>query len=53
VRLSEEKLIKPLVDIPRMADLAQQMVRNVLSAYVHGEPQAAHVGEGDFDFMQN
>ncbi|RJQ39118.1 MAG: phosphate transport system regulatory protein PhoU [Nitrospiraceae bacterium] len=41
LKLSEEKLIKPLIDIPKMADLTQEMVNNVLLAYVHGNPQAA------------
>lgn len=33
VRLSKEPLIKPLVDIPRMARLAQQMLADSLDAY--------------------
>ncbi|GIM45536.1 phosphate transport system regulatory protein PhoU [Collibacillus ludicampi] len=34
LRLSGESLIKPLIDIPRMADLAKAMVREALTAYV-------------------
>ncbi|HYF94536.1 MAG TPA: phosphate signaling complex protein PhoU [Symbiobacteriaceae bacterium] len=34
LRLEGEPLIKPLVDIPRMAGLAQQMTRHALDAYV-------------------
>lgn len=41
IKLSEEKLIKPLIDIPKMANLTQEMVNNVLHAYIHGNPQAA------------
>ena len=33
VQLSNQPLIKPLVDIPRMAGLAQQMMSNALEAY--------------------
>lgn len=29
--------LKPLIDIPRMADLARQMVRNSLHAFVRGD----------------
>lgn len=34
VRLAGEKLAKPLIDIPIMAELARQMVRECLTAYV-------------------
>jgi len=33
IRLSGEKLIKPLVDIPQMADIAKDMLRESLLAY--------------------
>ncbi|AUW93030.1 MAG: phosphate transport system regulatory protein PhoU [Sulfobacillus thermosulfidooxidans] len=35
VRLNQEPLIKPLVDIPEMARLASSMVRLALNAYIH------------------
>lgn len=35
LRLEGQPLIKPLVDIPRMAELAQTMVREALAAYVN------------------
>lgn len=34
IRLKGEQLIKPLVDIPRMAGIAQQMVRESIDSYV-------------------
>jgi phosphate transport system protein len=39
--LGEEPLIKPLVDLPRMADLAQKMVRENLAAYVNQDRDMA------------
>lgn len=41
IRLEGQPLIKPLVDIPRMAETAQRMVRDALRAYVDADPQAA------------
>lgn len=35
VRLQGEKLLKPLVDTPRMADMAKEMLRDSLNAYVN------------------
>lgn len=40
-RLAGQPLIKPLVDIPRMAALAQQMVKDGLDAYVRGDVELA------------
>lgn len=40
-RLNGEPLIKPLVDIPRMAALAQQMVKDSLDAYVRSDVNLA------------
>ncbi len=40
-RLAGQPLIKPLVDIPRMAALAQQMVKDGLDAYVKGDVELA------------
>ncbi|SFU32338.1 phosphate signaling complex protein PhoU [Alicyclobacillus macrosporangiidus] len=36
VRLQGQPLIKPLIDIPRMAELCDQMVSDALHAYVQG-----------------
>lgn len=40
-RLAGQPLIKPLVDIPRMAALTQQMVKDGLDAYVRGDVDLA------------
>lgn len=34
IRMSNEKYIKPLIDIPKMAELASQMVKKSIDAYV-------------------
>lgn len=41
-RLAGQPLIKPLVDIPRMAALTQQMVKDGLDAYVKGDVELAN-----------
>lgn len=41
LKLEGEPLIKPLVDIPRMAGLAQEMTRQALAAYVNQDEQLA------------
>jgi phosphate transport system protein len=33
--------LKPLIDIPRMAELAQEMVRDVLNAFINGDDRLA------------
>lgn len=35
IRLKDEKYIKPLIDIPRMAGIVQVMIKNSLDAYVN------------------
>lgn len=35
LRLAGQPLIKPLIDIPRMAEITQKMIRESLDAYVH------------------
>lgn len=42
LRLEGQPLIKPLVDIPRMAELAETMVREALAAYVNRDAQQAY-----------
>ena len=40
--------LKPLIDIPRMAELAQEMVRDALNAFINGDdPLAKQVCERD------
>lgn len=47
-RIGDEPLIKPLVDLPRMADLAQQMVKDSLDAYVREDQDLAlSLGKAD------
>lgn len=42
LRLEGQPLIKPLVDIPRMAEMAQLMMREALAAYVNGDADQAY-----------
>ncbi len=39
--LMEQPLLKPLIDIPRMAQLAQKMVKDSLDAFVNRDPELA------------
>ena len=39
--LLKEPPLKPLIDIPRMAQLAQQMLKDSLDAFVQGDPDSA------------
>lgn len=41
LRTSEEPLLKPLVDIPRMADLARELLSDALDAYVENDAERA------------
>lgn len=41
IRMGEEPLLKPLVDIPRMADLAREMLKLSLDAYLHQDVELA------------
>jgi phosphate transport system protein len=48
IELNTEPVLKPYVDIPRMAEIVQGMVRDALDAFVHKDPQrAAEVLERD------
>lgn len=48
IRLEGQPLIKPLVDIPRMATLTQGMVKNALNAYIREDVNLAEeVGTAD------
>lgn len=48
--LGNEPFIKPLVDLPRMAELAQEMVRDNLKAYVNRDKELAiKAAEKDHD----
>src|SRR3990172_3632606 len=41
IALNREPLLKPLVDIPRMADHAMGMIRDGLDAFVYAQPEKA------------
>jgi len=41
IRMANEKYIKPLIDIPKMAELAKQMVNKALDAYVKQDIELA------------
>ncbi len=48
LRIADQPLIKPLVDIPRMAVLSQKMVKQALDAYVRQDVDLAiSVGQDD------
>lgn len=48
LRIADQPLIKPLVDIPRMAVLSQKMVKQALDAYVRQDVElATSVGQDD------
>jgi len=41
ISLNQEPQLKPYMDIPRMAEITQSMVRDVLDAFVNGDAQLA------------
>lgn len=41
LRLAHEPLLKPLIDVPRMAQVACEMLRACLDAFVDADPKAA------------
>ena len=41
IALGQEPQLKPYIDIPRMAEIAQSMVKDVLDAFVNGDAQLA------------
>ena len=41
VQTADEPLLKPLVDLPRMSDLARAMLRDSITAFIHGDADAA------------
>lgn len=41
IRMADEPLLKPLIDLPRMADLACEMLGASLDAFVARDPEAA------------
>ena len=48
IRLKDEKYVKQLIDIPKMAVLAQAMVRDALSAYIYLDTEKSYeLGKSD------
>ena len=48
IMMADEPLVKPLVDIPLMAERARQMLRDSLTAFTERDvPAARRVGEAD------
>lgn len=42
IRMSNQELMKPLVDIPRMAEIVQLMMNDSISALIHESPDMAY-----------
>jgi len=42
IELLKEPQLKPLIDLPHMAELSQKMVKDSLDAFVHKDPELAH-----------
>jgi phosphate transport system protein len=42
IRIGNEPLIKPLIDIPRMAEITQRMVRECLDSFIRRDTTLAH-----------
>jgi phosphate transport system protein len=41
IQMSNDAVLKPLVDIPRMVDISRQMLRSALNAYLHWDEDQA------------
>ncbi|SMB92212.1 phosphate uptake regulator, PhoU [Desulfonispora thiosulfatigenes DSM 11270] len=41
IRIGTDKLIKPLIDLPRMALITQEMLKNSLDSYINGDVELA------------
>lgn len=53
LRMGDDPLLKPLVDLPRMADACQQMVQAALQAYVARDPVAARAVAARDDLLDS
>lgn len=53
IRIANEPLIKPLIDIPRMSILAQKMVKDALDSYVREDVELAYQMCKDDDMVDN
>ncbi len=52
-RLAEEPLLKPLIDIPRMAEMVHEMLRDGLDAFVRRDPGLAERMAGKDDAVDH
>jgi phosphate transport system protein len=50
-RMYQEPLLKPLIDVPRMADVACEMLRASLDAFIERDPNAAKTAAARDDEM--
>jgi phosphate transport system protein len=41
LRLVDQPMLKPLIDIPRMADIGRELMQGQLTAFVHGDVESA------------
>ncbi len=41
IHLGDEPLLKPLIDVPRMADLVQEMLKQAMDAFANNDPVSA------------
>jgi phosphate transport system protein len=53
IRMGDEPLLKPLIDIPRMAELARQMLRDDLDAYIERDAAKARAVASRDDEMDH
>lgn len=53
LELNEEPLLKPYIDIPRMARAAEQMLKNALDAFVNRDAELARKVLGADDFVDD
>ncbi|MGH7275122.1 MAG: phosphate signaling complex protein PhoU [Nitrospiria bacterium] len=53
IELNEEPQLKPYIDIPRMAEHAQRMVKETLDAFVNGDNTLARKVCADDDFIDD
>lgn len=49
IRMGDQPLLKPLVDIPRMANLATDMLNRALTAFIHEDADSAKKIPGEDD----
>ena len=53
LRMGDEPLLKPLIDIPRMAEKAVNMLHRSLTAFINEDSAAAEAIPGEDDFVDN